>query len=159
MCSDSTPPARSYTTDELLSYNDGQTCQYIRRDVRKQLFSKRIKLFSPRYRYATPELHRTVSSLPTSVIGDVQITPSVEPVNESRVVSTGSDVSTEVELPSVSGKATQTKACPPSVVYDADSSTASALIFSESTSETFIARTFRFRGCYDDHNSPSVRTS
>ena len=93
MCNGSTPPARSYTTDELLSYNDGQTCQYIRRDVRKQLFSKRIKLFSPRYKYATPGLHRTVSSLPT-VIGDVQITPSVEPVNESRVVSTRSDVST-----------------------------------------------------------------
>ena len=48
-----------------------------------------------RYRYATPGLHRTVSSLPT-VIGEVQITPSVEAVNESRVVSTGSDVSTEV---------------------------------------------------------------
>ena len=94
MCNGSTPPARSYTTDELLSYNDGQTCQYIRRDVRKQLFKKRI--FSPRYRHATPGLHRTVSSLPT-VIGDVQITPSVEPVNESRVVSTGSVDSTEVQ--------------------------------------------------------------
>ena len=135
MCNGSTLPARSYTTDELLSYNDGQTCQYIRRDVRKQLFSKRKKLFSPRYRYATPGLHRTVSSLPT-VIGDVQITPSVEPVNESRVVRTGSVDSTDLQLPSVSGKATQTKACPPSVVYDADSSTASALISSESTSET-----------------------
>ena len=133
MCNGSTPPARSYTTDELLSYNDGQTCQYIRRDVRKQLFKKRI--FSPRYRHATPGLHRTVASLPT-VIGDVQITPSVEPVNESRVVSTGSVDSTEVQLPSVSGKATQTKAFPPSVVHDADSSTASALISSKSTSES-----------------------
>ena len=86
--------------------------------------------YIPRYRHATPGLHRTVSSLPT-VIGDVQITPSVEPVNESRVVSTGSVDSTEVQLPSVSGKATQTKAFPPSVVHDADSSTASALVSSK----------------------------
>ena len=87
MCVATPTPTHVYSADTLRSFNVESSCTYIRRDIRKLLFS--MKIWSPRLKYKSTVASREKSRGDTKARNVMQ---STRPVRSENAVVSGINI-------------------------------------------------------------------